>query len=64
MACLQKSLQFCSCLCKRRVDRHPDSKGLTALEAASVQEMILSFPDALQLDSLRLFAKEFIKNAA
>jgi F420-dependent oxidoreductase-like protein len=34
--------------------------GLASLEAAGVQELILIFPDALQLDSLRLFAKEFI----
>lgn len=35
-------------------------KGLAALEAAGVQEVLLLFPDALQLDSLRLFAKAFI----
>ncbi len=33
---------------------------LDELEAAGVQELILTFPDALQLDSLRFFAKEFI----
>ena len=33
---------------------------LTELEAVGVQEVVLSFPDALQLDSLRLFAREFI----
>jgi F420-dependent oxidoreductase-like protein len=33
---------------------------LADLEAAGVQEIILSFPDAIQLDSLRTFAKEFI----
>jgi F420-dependent oxidoreductase-like protein len=33
---------------------------LAELEAAGVQEVILGFPDALQLDSLRLFAREFI----
>ena len=33
---------------------------LAELEAAGVQEVVLSFPDALQLDSLRLFAREFI----
>lgn len=33
---------------------------LAELEAAGVQEVILSFPDVLQLDSLRFFAKEFI----
>ena len=40
----------------------PDTirKRLAELEAAGVQELILGFPDALQLDSLRLFAKEFI----
>src|SRR5260221_7245992 len=30
------------------------------LEAAGVQEVILGFPDSLQLDSLRFFAQEFI----
>jgi len=30
------------------------------LEAVGVQEVILGFPDVLQLDSLRFFAKEFI----
>src|SRR5712691_2413947 len=34
--------------------------GLAQLEAAGVQVVILGFPDALQLDSLRFFAKEFI----
>jgi F420-dependent oxidoreductase-like protein len=40
----------------------PDTirRGLAELEAAGVQEVILSFPDVLQLDSLRFFAKEFI----
>lgn len=40
----------------------PDTirKGLTTLEDAGAQEVILSFPDILQLDSLRLFAREFI----
>ncbi|GCF10278.1 LLM class F420-dependent oxidoreductase [Dictyobacter arantiisoli] len=33
---------------------------LAELEAAGVQEVILGFPDALQLDSLRFFAQEFI----
>lgn len=33
---------------------------LAELEEIGVQEMILSFPDVLQLDSLRLFAQEFI----
>lgn len=33
---------------------------LANFEAAGVQELILAFPDALQLDSLRLFASEFI----
>jgi alkanesulfonate monooxygenase SsuD/methylene tetrahydromethanopterin reductase-like flavin-dependent oxidoreductase (luciferase family) len=33
---------------------------LDELEAAGVQELILTFPDALQLDSLRFFAKESI----
>jgi alkanesulfonate monooxygenase SsuD/methylene tetrahydromethanopterin reductase-like flavin-dependent oxidoreductase (luciferase family) len=33
---------------------------LTELEAAGVQEVILSFPDVLQLESLRFFAREFI----
>jgi F420-dependent oxidoreductase-like protein len=36
-------------------------KRLAELEAAGVQEVILGFPDVLQLDSLRLFAKEFIR---
>ncbi len=35
-------------------------KRLAELEAAGVQEVILGFPDVLQLDSLRFFAKEFI----
>jgi F420-dependent oxidoreductase-like protein len=41
---------------------NPDTirNGLDELEAAGVQEVILGFPDALQLDALRLFAKEFI----
>ncbi len=40
----------------------PDTirRQLHALEAVGVQEVILNFPDALQLDSLRLFAKAFI----
>jgi hypothetical protein len=40
----------------------PDTirKGLAELEAAGVQEVILSFEDILQLDSLRFFAREFI----
>jgi alkanesulfonate monooxygenase SsuD/methylene tetrahydromethanopterin reductase-like flavin-dependent oxidoreductase (luciferase family) len=33
---------------------------LAELEAVGVQEVILSFPDALQLESLRFFAQEFI----
>jgi F420-dependent oxidoreductase-like protein len=33
---------------------------LAELEAAGVQELIISFADAVQLDSLRAFAKEFI----
>ena len=33
---------------------------IAAYEAVGVQELILSFPDALQLDSIRRFAKEFI----
>jgi F420-dependent oxidoreductase-like protein len=35
-------------------------EGLDALEAAGVQEVLLLFPDALHLDSLRLFAKAFM----
>jgi F420-dependent oxidoreductase-like protein len=35
-------------------------EGLAKLEAAGVDEVIFSFPDILQLDSLRFFAKEFI----
>src|SRR5438445_9003821 len=34
---------------------------LTELEAAGVQEVILGFPDVLQLDTLRFFAQEFIE---
>ena len=34
---------------------------LAELEAAGVQEVVLGFPDILQLDSLRFFAQEFIK---
>src|SRR5262245_29829536 len=39
----------------------PDTirKHLAELEAVGVQEVILSFPNVLQLDSLRVFAKEF-----
>jgi F420-dependent oxidoreductase-like protein len=33
---------------------------LAELEAASVQEVVLGFPDILQLDTLRFFAQEFI----
>ncbi|HLI69681.1 MAG TPA: LLM class F420-dependent oxidoreductase [Ktedonobacteraceae bacterium] len=36
-------------------------KRLAEFEEAGVQELILSFRDALQLDSLRFFAREFIK---
>jgi alkanesulfonate monooxygenase SsuD/methylene tetrahydromethanopterin reductase-like flavin-dependent oxidoreductase (luciferase family) len=35
-------------------------KRIAAYEAAGVQELMISFPDAIQLDSLRRFAKEFI----
>ncbi|WP_220209627.1 LLM class F420-dependent oxidoreductase [Reticulibacter mediterranei] len=35
-------------------------EGLAALEAAGVQEVLLLFPDVLQLDPLRIFAKAFI----
>ncbi|MBE3560637.1 MAG: LLM class F420-dependent oxidoreductase [Ktedonobacteraceae bacterium] len=35
-------------------------KGIAELEEAGVQEMILTFPDVLELDSLRWFAREFI----
>jgi F420-dependent oxidoreductase-like protein len=40
----------------------PDTirKRLGELEAAGVQELVLGFPDVLQLDSLRWFAREFI----
>jgi alkanesulfonate monooxygenase SsuD/methylene tetrahydromethanopterin reductase-like flavin-dependent oxidoreductase (luciferase family) len=40
----------------------PDTirKRLQAYEAAGVQELVLWFPDAAQLDSLRRFASEFI----
>jgi F420-dependent oxidoreductase-like protein len=34
--------------------------GLAELEAAGIQEVIVSFPDTLQLDVLRFFAREFI----
>ena len=30
------------------------------LEAIGVQELIVGFPDVLQLDTLRFFAREFI----
>ena len=33
---------------------------LQAFEEVGVQELIIAFPDALKLDSLRFFAKEFI----
>lgn len=36
---------------------------LEALEAIGVQEVILGFPDSLQLDTLRLFAREFLTQA-
>lgn len=36
------------------------AEGLAALEAAGIHEVLLLFPDALQLDSLRLFAQTFI----
>jgi F420-dependent oxidoreductase-like protein len=35
-------------------------KRIAAYEEAGVQELIIRFPDAVQLDSLRRFAKEFI----
>jgi F420-dependent oxidoreductase-like protein len=35
-------------------------EGLAAFEAAGVHEMLLIFPDALHLDSLRRFAKAFL----
>jgi F420-dependent oxidoreductase-like protein len=35
-------------------------QGLAELEEAGVQEVIIAMPDALQLDSLRFFANEFI----
>ncbi|HEY0754539.1 MAG TPA: LLM class F420-dependent oxidoreductase [Ktedonobacteraceae bacterium] len=40
----------------------PETLGrrLAELEAAGVQEVILEFPDAVQLDALRFFAREFI----
>jgi alkanesulfonate monooxygenase SsuD/methylene tetrahydromethanopterin reductase-like flavin-dependent oxidoreductase (luciferase family) len=40
----------------------PDTirKHLAELEAVGVHEVILSFPDVGQLDTLRLFAQEFI----
>jgi F420-dependent oxidoreductase-like protein len=40
----------------------PDTirKRIAAFEAAGVQELMLMFPDAIQLDSIRRFAKEFI----
>jgi F420-dependent oxidoreductase-like protein len=40
----------------------PDTirKRLSELEAIGVQEVMLMFPDALQLDALRFFAQEFI----
>ena len=40
----------------------PDTirKRLPDFEAAGIQELILGFPDVLQLDSLRLFARAFI----
>ena len=37
---------------------------LAELEAAGVQEVILGFPDVLQLDTLRFFAQEFITPSA
>ena len=33
---------------------------LTEFEAAGVQELLIAFPDVLQLDTLRFFAREFI----
>ena len=37
-------------------------KRIVELEEAGVQELILWFPDAAKLESLRLFAKEFIRS--
>jgi alkanesulfonate monooxygenase SsuD/methylene tetrahydromethanopterin reductase-like flavin-dependent oxidoreductase (luciferase family) len=34
--------------------------GLAELEAVGVQEVILSFPDILQPETLRFFAREFL----
>ncbi len=41
---------------------NPDTirKRLAAFEAAGVQELIIGFPDVLQLESLRFFAREFL----
>lgn len=40
----------------------PDTirKGITALEEAGVQELMLRFPNARDLDGIRRFAREFI----
>jgi hypothetical protein len=57
---------------ERRRQSHPSSsrgligtpdtirKRVAAYEAAGVQELVLWFPDAAQLDSLRWFANELI----
>jgi hypothetical protein len=34
---------------------------MAELEEAGVQELILGFPDVLQLDTLRFFAREFLR---
>ena len=40
----------------------PDTirRRLAEFEAAGVQELLIAFPDVLQLDTLRFFAREFI----
>ncbi len=56
-------LQLLEYIGSTRLIGSPDTfrVGLASLEAAGVQEVILIFPDALQLDSLRSFAQAFIR---
>ena len=44
----------------RGLDAEQIAQRLAELEEIGVQELILGFPDILQLDTLRFFAREFI----
>src|SRR4029078_2607294 len=52
--------QLGSRMCKLIGSPETIRKGLGDLELAGVQEVVLGFPDILQLDPLRFFAAEFI----